>query len=147
MNKSKTLTTILILIAVSLIASACSDSGQLISGIRDQNKSPFTDQSTPEDMLAFEGRVFVASTNPVNTRWQLAGWQIAVQPIAGDEESIPADCTLYPHLGVDDQWIGSCAGYTFIPRDGAHHIAVMHTQPDGTKQLVQVAPPPVANAP
>jgi len=147
MNKSKTLTTILILIAVSLVASACSDSGQLISGVRDQNKSAFADQSTPEGMLAFEGRVFVASTKPVNARWHLAGWQVADQPVVGEEDSVPTDCTLYPHQGVDDQWIGSCSGNTFIPRDGANHIAVMHTQPDGTTKLVQVAPPPVASEP
>lgn len=147
MTTPKLIPIIFFLMLTSLAASACSGSSFDAGRIKDQVALLAIDQSRADGMLGFEGHVFVASTRPANKRWESAGWQIAVQPIAGDEESIPADCTLYPHQGVDDQWIGSCAGYTFIPRDGANHIAVMHTQPDGTKQLVQVAPPPAANEP
>ena len=132
---------------VPLIISACSDSSN-ISGLRkEQGSLQASVRGVPGDMIAFEGHVFVASTQPENNLWQSAGWQIASQPIAGDEESVPADCTLYPHQGVDDQWIGSCDGYTYIPSAGANHIAVIHTQIDGTTRMVQVAPPPVASDP
>lgn len=145
-----------ILVVLSLFGSACSDSNRLIDNRKIEDKGPLAgpdtienlaDRFLPEGMLAFEGTVFVASTKPSNNRWHLAGWQIAVQPIIVEDDSIPADCTLYPHQGVDDQWIGSCTGYTIIPRDGATHIAVVHTQPDGTTTLVQVAPPPDTNEP
>jgi hypothetical protein len=92
-------------------------------------------------MIAFQGQVFVASTRPKFQRWYIAGWKVAKKPMRKAEESVPVDCTLYPHLGVEDQWIGSCSGFTSIPRDGANHIAVMHTDEDGTTTLVQVAPP------
>ena len=105
------------------------------------------DHSPHEGMLAFDGSVFVASTKPTVSRWHLAGWQIARQSLTIEVDQVPVDCTLYRHLGVEDQWIGSCSGHTLIPRDGANHIAVMHTQPDGTSILVQVAPPPDSNVP
>lgn len=105
------------------------------------------DRSPPADMVAFEGSVFVASTKPIVNHWHRAGWQIARQSLTVEVDQVPVDCTLYRHLGVEDQWIGSCSGYTLIPRDGASHIAVMHTQPDGTSSLVQVAPPPDSNGP
>jgi hypothetical protein len=104
-------------------------------------------QSSPEGMYAFKGRVFVASTHPANKRWQQAGWQVATKAIVTDGDTIPEDCTLYPHQGVDNQWIGSCVGNILIPQDGADHIAVMHTREDGTTSLIQVAPPPVMNGP
>jgi len=152
----KKLVILSIFIVLSLFGSACSDSNRLIGNRNIQDSDPFAGSDTiegladrflPEGMLAFEGSVFVASTKPSNNRWYLAGWQIAVKPLILEDDSIPADCTLYPHQGVDDQWIGSCTGYTIIPRDGANHIAVMHTQPDGTTTLVQVAPPPDTNEP
>jgi hypothetical protein len=147
MATHKKLSIIFTLILISLVGSACSDSPFEAGSSNNQVALLANDQFIPDNMIGFEGHVFVASTRPSKTRWQIAGWQIAVQPIVRDEESIPIDCTLYPHQGVDDQWIGSCAGYTYIPRDGANHIAVMHTQPDGTKRLIQVAPPPVVNEP
>ncbi len=98
-----------------------------------------------EDMVAFEGSVFVASTKPEVSLWIQAGWQIARKSLTFEVDQVPVDCTLYKHLGVEDQWIGSCSGYILIPRDGANHIAVMHTQPDGTSKIVQVSPPPGSN--
>ena len=136
-----------LVLVISMIISACSDSSLNASRGKDQNTGRANSGTVAGDLLAFEGRVFVASTKPENNLWQSAGWQISTQPVAGDGKSVPADCTLYPHQGVDDQWIGSCTGYTYIPRDGAHHIAVMHTQPDGTTRMIQVAPPPLANEP
>jgi len=105
------------------------------------------DRSPPADMVAFEGNVFVASTKPIVNHWHRAGWQIARQSLTVEVDRVPEDCTLYRHLGVENQWIGSCSGHTLIPRDGASHIAVMHTKPDGTSILVQVAPPPDSNGP
>jgi hypothetical protein len=105
----------------------------------------FTVKSLPDGMFAFEGHVFVASTNPANRRWQQAGWHVATQAIVADRDTVPADCTLYPHQGVEDQWIGSCTGNILIPQDGAEHIAVMHTTKDGTTTLIQVAPPPAVS--
>ena len=106
-----------------------------------------SDQPSSVEMVAFEGNVFVASTKPIVDRWHQAGWQIAKQSLTGEIGQVPVDCTLYKHLGVQNQWIGSCSGYTFIPKDGASHIAVMQTQPDGTSILVQVAPAPESNEP
>ncbi len=99
-------------------------------------------QSLPADMVAFEGSVFVASTKPKANQWERAGWQISRNSQKIEVDQVPADCTLYKHHGVEDQWIGNCSGYILIPKDGANHIAVMHTQADGTSILVQVSPPP-----
>ena len=157
----KKLMVIFILVLAGLLGTACSGSMGIAvqsinpfesSALEDEDQKPdspalarvISDEqgnSLPQGMLAFDGRVFVASTRPSSKRWHLAGWQIADTPIAGEGESLPADCTLYPHQGVDNQWIGSCSGHTFIPRDGANHIAVVHTSQDGTTTLVQVAPP------
>jgi hypothetical protein len=119
---------------------------QVLTNI-DQRESPEkstlennAEQSQLEDMVLFEGSVFVASTKPITSRWELAGWRIASIAEAVKGEKVPLDCTLYPHEGVEDQWIGSCAGSTFIPTNGANHIAVMHTRLDGKTTLVQVAP-------
>lgn len=143
MAKRRLVLTLFLVLVIPVLSSACSDFGHR----EDQSSAASRMQAKSDNLLAFEGRVFVASTKPENNLWQSAGWQIAVQPVAGGDESVPADCTLYPHQGVDDQWIGSCTGYTYIPRDGANHIAVMHTQPDGTTIMVQVAPPPAADEP
>jgi hypothetical protein len=105
------------------------------------------DRSHPASMVAFEGNVFVASTKPIVDHWHQAGWQIARQSLTVEVKQVPVDCTLYRHLGVEDQWIGSCSGYIFIPRDGASHIAVMHTQLDGSSNLVQIAPYPDSHGP
>lgn len=72
--------------------------------------------------------------------WQIAGWQVSNQTIDTNNSDIPQDCTLYPHHGVSNQWIGSCAGYILIPRNGAKDIAVMITDVNGSTDLIQVAP-------
>jgi hypothetical protein len=97
--------------------------------------------STSDGMVAFDGNVFVASADLIAERWQAAGWQISQKPVNTDIQQIPSDCTLYPHEGVEGQWVGNCAGNVLIPRDGATHISVMHTARDGTTTMVQVAPP------
>jgi hypothetical protein len=101
-----------------------------------------SNHSSPDGMVVFDGAIFVASAQLITERWQAAGWRISDQPINTDTQQLPADCTLYPHQGVEDQWVGTCNGYVLIPRDGASHISVMHTAKDGTKTMVQIAPPP-----
>ena len=157
----------IILFAVVILTSACSEtffvtdesqpSGQVFSASSNliYNAQSSTskaisdkdDRLLPAGMVAFDGTVFVASIEPNLDRWQLAGWKIGSQSQATDKDQVPSDCTLYPHLGVEDQWIGSCFGYTYVPEDGARHIAVMHTPPDGTPILVQVAPQPDSEGP
>ena len=163
----KLITNIIILFAAAMLASACSEtffgtdesqlSGQVFSDNSNLVYNPQSsaskvisvknDRSLPAGMVAFDGLVFVASTEPIPDRWQLAGWKIGSQSQATDNDQVPSDCTLYPHLGVENQWIGSCYGYTFVPKDGASHIAVMHTPPDGATILVQVAPQPDSEGP
>jgi len=158
---------IVTLFVAAMLVSACSDSffvtdksqpvNQAISANSNLINNPQSsaskvisvkdDQPLPAGMVAFDGIVFVASTEPIPDRWQLAGWRIGSQSQATDNDQVPPDCTLYPHLGVEDQWIGSCYGYTFVPKDGASHIVVMHTPPDGTTTLVQVAPQPDSEGP
>lgn len=99
-------------------------------------------EQTPQGMVAFDGSLFVASTELIPDQWQMAGWRITDQPIDTDKQAAPADCTLYPHLGVADQWVGSCNGHVLIPQAGASNIAVILTNPDGSTTMVQVAPPP-----
>ena len=144
MNPRRIALSIYLLIAISLIISACSES----SPVADLKNDAVTAHiQGAGELVAFEGSVFVAITKPDNILWLSAGWQIASLPFGGDEDLVPTDCTLYPHQGVDDQWIGSCSGKTYIPRAGANHIAVVHTMPDGTTRMIQVAPPPVASQP
>jgi hypothetical protein len=104
--------------------------------------SPVNVSISPEGMVNFEGDIFVASTNLVDKLWQMAGWRIGDQPVDTDGQDLPADCTLYPHLGVDNQWVGRCKGNILVPQAGAKHIAVVITHPDGSTTMVQVAPPP-----
>jgi hypothetical protein len=127
----------------TLMISACAGSTSTVSIGNIQSVS----ESTSSELVAFDGKVFVATTKPDHQHWLSAGWQISSQVVTGDEDSVLTDCTLYPHQGVDDQWIGSCSGSTLIPREGARHIAVIHTASDGTTRMVQVAPLPVANSP
>ena len=136
--------TIPVILITFLMSSACSESPSLLDDGEDAITAHIQGAG---ELVSFDGYVFVAITKPDNILWLSAGWQIAAQPFAGEQESVPADCTLYPHEGVDDQWIGSCTGSTYIPRAGAEHIAVMHTEPDGTTRMVQVAPPPTALGP
>jgi hypothetical protein len=93
-------------------------------------------------MVAFDGSLFVASTQLVPEQWRMAGWRIAGQPIDTEEQEVPPDCTLYPHLDVAEQWVGSCSGHVLIPQAGASHIAVILTHADGSTTAVQIAPPP-----
>ena len=147
MKNSLLLIKITILCTLLLLISACTNGIFSTSTSSVDHLSQTSPKTTSADLVAFEGQVFVASTKPETSLWRAAGWQVAGQPFNGDENSVPPDCTLYPHQGVDDQWIGSCSGFTSIPRQGAVHIAVMHTKPDGTTDLVQVAPPPAASEP
>lgn len=97
--------------------------------------------SAPQGMVAFQGSVFVASTELISNLWQRAGWRIGEQPVDTDAQELPPDCTLYPHQGVKDQWVGRCTGYILVPQEGAAHIAVVVINPDGSTSMVQVAPP------
>jgi len=137
MKYAKSLLVVLLFILSLLMLSACSTFTDSTKSNQSNNKS-----TIPQGMITFEGNVFVASTNPSPGRWQLAGWQIASRTMTIEENQVPTDCTLYPHEGVEDQWIGSCTGNTLIPKDGASHIAVMHTPPDGNTIMIQVAPTP-----
>jgi len=147
MSTKRSILVLVLLMMMSLLASACSNTPYPTGNRKDGKPALNDSSSTVDDLLAFDGSVFVASTRPLHHLWQAAGWRIAAQPADGGEGSIPVDCTLYPHQGVDDQWIGSCSGRTYIPRAGASHIAVMHTNLAGSTQMVQVAPPPVSNDP
>lgn len=137
MKYAKSFLFILVFLLFLSLLSACSTYQGKSNGDQTNKKS-----FIPQGMITFEGNVFVASTNPLPGRWQLAGWQIASRSITIEENQVPIDCTLYPHEGVEDQWIGSCSGNTLIPEDGASHIAVMHTPTDGNTIMVQVAPTP-----
>ncbi len=107
-----------------------------------EDKDNDNEPTPPEDMMAFEGTVVVATTDLNTNLWHDSGWQISDKPLNTEKSDIPEDCTLYPHFGVTNQWIGSCAGYVLVPRNGAKHIAVMITSLDGTTNMVQVAPEP-----
>ena len=100
------------------------------------------DHSVPDAMRVFEGEVFVASTKPKTGLWKSAGWRIAKHPHSADGVEVPSDCTLYPHKGVENQWIGNCSGFIYIPIEGAKHIAVILTHPDGNTTHIQVSPIP-----
>lgn len=91
-------------------------------------------------MVALEGEVFVTTTELVGDLWRMSGWNLSDAPIDTDQSSTPLDCTLYPHAGVEGQWVGGCRGYVLIPKNGAKHIAVVVTAPDGSTQMIQVAP-------
>lgn len=93
-------------------------------------------------MIPFNGSVFVAVSEINHEVWNKAGWKISDQSIDTDTQEVPENCTLYGHKGVDGQWVGRCRGKVLIPKDGAKHIAVMHTSLDGSTILIQVAPPP-----
>ncbi len=116
---------------------------QTIQNESDDIHSPEQDEHSinqDSDMVAFEGVVFVATTELNKYLWQVAGWQISSKSIDTNNSDIPNDCTLYPHDGVSDQWIGSCEGYILVPRNGAKHIAVMVTDTAGSTNMVQIAP-------
>ena len=121
----------------SNISDIDSDTEQSANLNSDENVTTNEDSS---DMVAFDGVVFVATTDLDEYLWQIAGWRISEQVLDTENSDIPQDCTLYPHHGVSDQWVGSCSGYTLVPRNGAKHIAVMVTDDNGSTNMVQVAP-------
>ncbi|HZD57458.1 MAG TPA: hypothetical protein VE136_12075 [Anaerolineales bacterium] len=100
-----------------------------------------------QDMVAFRGTVFVATSSIVESLWRLADWRISDQPVDTDEEDLPVDCSLHPHAGVANQWVGSCAGEVLVPKAGAQHIAVMLTDENGQVTMIQVAPDPGNSGP
>jgi hypothetical protein len=100
-----------------------------------------------EGMVAFEGNVFVATSELHTDLWQSAGWSIGQDPVSIDPVDMPADCTLYPHAGVKNQWVGRCRGYILIPQAGARDIAVLLTDDSGGTTVVQVAPAPTGVQP
>lgn len=107
---------------------------------QDYTEESVSHYDNTSDMVPFEGIIFVATTDLDEYLWQIAGWQVSNQTIDTNDSDIPQDCTLYPHDGVSNQWIGSCSGYILIPRNGAKHIAVMITDVNGSTDLIQVAP-------
>ena len=137
----------LILLVIGIVGSACSQTVVEQSQPSNLLVSGSNDQILDEDMQLFEGSVFVASTDPLPDLWHLAGWQIASKSTAVTDDQVPMDCTLYPPQGVENQWIGSCFGDTWIPKNGASHIAVMHTPSEGDPIFVQVAPTPDGDGP
>jgi hypothetical protein len=100
------------------------------------------DGAAAQDMVTFRGTVFVATSGIVESLWKLADWRISDQPVDTDEKDLPVDCTLRPHAGVVNQWVGRCAGDILIPKEGAQHIAVMLTDENGRVSMIQVAPDP-----
>ena len=145
-----------ILICASfLLLSACAPSDDAANPI---DEVSFTDSasaaeqreratSAPNEMVTFQGTVFVATSDLIPQLWQEAGWRISDQPIDTDAGEVPVDCSLHPHAGVVDQWVGSCAGTVRVPKYGAQHIAAMVTAEDGTVTMIQVAPDPGNSAP
>lgn len=106
-----------------------------------------TDDAAAQDMITFHGTVFVATSSIIESLWRLADWRISNQPIDTDEKDLPVDCSLHPHAGVADQWVGSCAGEVLVPKAGAQHIAVMLTDENGQVTMIQVAPDPGGSGP
>lgn len=148
---------ILILIVTSLVLVGCSTpmaaqllfrEGNKIGGASStsqylQGSKSLSGSSTGSGgMIPFNGSVFVAVSEINHEVWNKAGWKISDQSIDTDTQEVPENCTLYGHKGVDGQWVGRCRGKVLIPKDGAKHIAVMHTSLDGSTILIQVAPPP-----
>ncbi len=146
-----------IFVAASLILVGCSppvaspiliqsgnEAGNTSILDQDLHSSNGSDTAKPMSggMVSFDGSVFVAVSEINPQAWNQAGWAISDQSIDTDTQEVPENCTLYVHEGVDGQWVGRCRGKIIIPKDGAKHIAVMHTSRDGSTTLIQVAPPP-----
>lgn len=143
----------LLICATLLLLSACAPTGEVSDSI---DEVSFTDsasaaeqhnQMPPDEMISFQGTVFVATSDLIQQLWQAAGWRISDQPIDTDAGEVPVDCSLHPHLGVVGQWVGSCSGEVKVPKYGAQHIAVMVTAEDGSVTMIQVAPDPANSAP
>jgi hypothetical protein len=150
------LITLLLFSACSPLAGAGSTSlvesglGTNDKGMLQETENPLfssPDDATAQDMVAFRGTVFVATSGIVESLWKLADWRISDQAVDTDEKDLPLDCTLRPHAGVVNQWVGRCAGDVLIPRQGAQHIAVMLTDENGQVTMIQVAPDPGSSQP
>ena len=152
---TKTILPLLLLLLTAYALSACSLTGVAASAspvdsdvaAGSQIGSPGSNIDGPAGMEADSfanciGTLYVASSEPQADRWQSAGWSISDQSIDTDTTETPLDCTLYRHDGVSGQWVGGCAGSVRVPKHGAEHIAVMLTRPDGSTEMIQVAPSP-----
>jgi hypothetical protein len=96
----------------------------------------------PTGFATLEGTVFVVTTDVINSTWNGSGWSISDLPLDTNIQTIPLDCTLYPHAEVHNQWIGGCIGEILVPRNGAEHISVMVSNQDGSMTVYQLAPQP-----
>jgi hypothetical protein len=101
----------------------------------------------PTGFATFEGTIFVVTTEVVVNLWNGSGWSISDLPLNTDQQTIPFDCTLYPHAEVNNQWIGGCIGEILVPRNGAEHISVMVSNQDGSMTVFQIAPQPSSKIP
>jgi hypothetical protein len=146
MKASKRTPLILLSMAIAALAllAACSPPGETAGSIAAQAPAPARDASPPDSagMVSFQGSIFVAASGLIGREWQNAGWRIGERALDTETRDAPVDCTLYPHFGVENQWIGRCKGSILVPEAGAAHIAVMVTGPDGAATMVQVAPRP-----
>jgi hypothetical protein len=145
----------LLICATFLLLSACAPSSDSTNSI---DEVSFTDSasaaeqsqqatSVPNEMVTFQGTVFVATSDVIAQLWQEAGWRLSDVPVDTDAGDVPVDCSLHPHLGVANQWVGSCGGTVRVPKYGAQHIAAMVTGEDGSVTMIQVAPDPGNSAP
>lgn len=128
--------------STSLVESSLSANDERILHKTEEPLPSSLDDSAAQDLVAFRGTVFVATSGIVKSLWRLADWRISDQPVDTDEKDLPVDCTLHPHAGVVNQWVGRCAGDILIPKEGAQHIAVMLTDENGQVTMIQVAPDP-----
>jgi hypothetical protein len=119
--------------------------GLILSACSKQEVNP--PDTNPTGFATFEGTVFVVTTEVVVNLWNGSGWSISDLPLNTDQQTIPFDCTLYPHAEVNNQWIGGCIGEILVPRNGAEHISVMVSNQDGSMTVFQIAPQPSSKIP
>lgn len=131
----------------SSAAAAAEDQEEMQPAGEVQQTSAAQIPSNNNQTVSFQGNVFVAASMLAPELWQAAGWRVSDQPVDTDSTDLPADCTLYPHLGVVNQWVGRCNGNVLVPKNGAEHIAVMVTRENGESTMYQVAPDPGNNQP
>jgi len=131
----------------SSVAAAAEEQEEIQPGGELQQTGEASSPSSNTEIVSFRGSVFVAASMLVPDLWQPAGWRVSNQPVDTDSVDLPADCTLYPHLGVVNQWVGRCNGNVLVPKNGADHIAVMVTDENGENTMYQVAPDPGNNQP
>ena len=102
-------------------------------------------QAESGDLLAFEGRV-CRRINETRNLWKSAGGKSQCSPLPGERNRFQQTAPSIPTRESMTSGSGAVPD-TPTSREGANHIAVMHTQPDGTTIMVQVAPPPAADEP